>query len=94
MGLRNLIVESDAEQVVQLISDQSHVSGTLLLMKIRDLLGKNWQVNVVCISREHNKIVDALVKRGISTSSILDICPFYLRSWINQEDMGLNSLSI
>ena len=63
-------------------------------MKIRDLLGKNWQVNVVCTSREHNKIADALVKKGISASSILDVYPFYLRSWVNQEGMGLNSPSM
>ena len=41
MGLRKLIIESDAEEILKLIIDHNHCSGSLQLLKIRDLLHRS-----------------------------------------------------
>ena len=90
MGFKNIIIETDAEEVVQFILEGTD-SESLQLLKIRELLRKDWNVIVQFISRDCNRVADTLAKLGIAKSSILEVCPSYVGSWIYQECLGLIS---
>ncbi|KAK4252647.1 hypothetical protein QN277_014392 [Acacia crassicarpa] len=91
LGFKKIILESDASSVVNVLLDISCATCNSLLLTARDLMTLNWQVDVRVIPREFNRIADALAKRGISNSILLDECPTSLRAWLDQECLGLNS---
>ncbi|KAK4273392.1 hypothetical protein QN277_021805 [Acacia crassicarpa] len=89
LGFRKIILESDADYTVNLLLDNDCVSCSNLILRARELLSLNWQVDVRSISRDANRIADALAKKGISDSVILNECPSSLRNWCIQESLGL-----
>ena len=91
MGIKNIIVESDAQEVVRLMLEGSDEADSLLMLEIKQLLRRDWRVIVQFIPRDFNKVVDALAKLGIANSSLLEVCPPCLGAWVNQECLGLNS---
>ncbi|KAK4260174.1 hypothetical protein QN277_003324 [Acacia crassicarpa] len=88
LGVNKLVVESDAAEVLGIITDPSFTGGSLLLLEIRNFLLRDWQVKLVVIDHAVNRVADALAKLGISCSSFLDVCPAHLRFWVNQDSLG------
>ncbi|KAL4271599.1 hypothetical protein GQ457_13G012510 [Hibiscus cannabinus] len=65
MGYRRVELESDCLEAVRVINTKSvMIGGSVLAESIKRLLSKNWRVEVRYISREKNRIVDLLAKRG------------------------------
>ncbi|KAK4259011.1 hypothetical protein QN277_005390 [Acacia crassicarpa] len=93
MGFRleKVYLESDSLELVNRILDEdSHFEG-LLLDLIKDMKSRDWQVIICRSSRELNRIADALVKMSISRTAILEECPGHLRTWVDQECLGIVS---
>ena len=86
---RNVILESDARDIVQqiLVNSDSH-RGSLLIWRIKELMRMNWNVQINWIPRSSNQVVDSLAKKGILSSNFLDVCPMYLRTLVTNELLG------
>ena len=59
-----------------------YISSSLLFVRIRELLSRDWLVTIRHIPRDFNKIADALAKVGLSKFDILSVCPLFLRTWL------------
>ena len=94
LGFRKLIMKSDASEVINMILDISCISCSNLVLKARELLSFNWQVDIRVISREFNRVADALAKKGIACSTIFVECPSFLRNWVDSECLGFVSPSM
>ena len=68
-----MILESDSRVVVGIINgDSVRVDRNYnLIMKIRDLLGRDWEVKTLHVYREANCVADWLANFGL-TRSLLD----------------------
>ncbi|KAK4252970.1 hypothetical protein QN277_010814 [Acacia crassicarpa] len=91
LDLKKIVLESNSEEVINMSLYDFCSIGSNLLMKAKDLLSRDWQVDVRVISRGCNRVVDTLAKMSISNFAILDACPPYLRNWLDQDCLGLNS---
>ncbi|KAK4274538.1 hypothetical protein QN277_017742 [Acacia crassicarpa] len=94
LGIKKIIVESDAQEVIKLILDDSCNSGSNIVFQIRLLLAMDWEVDLRVVPRDVNRVADALAKMGISSSAFYSVCPMYLKLWIAQECLGFNSLYV
>ncbi|KAK4284609.1 hypothetical protein QN277_001415 [Acacia crassicarpa] len=91
LGIRKLILESDALDLVQLLAEEASTSVNLLLLRIKELLQREWQVQVRYIPRQANGVADVLAKDGINHSAFLNDCPGSLCSAVAQESWGVCS---
>ena len=91
LGFRKIILEFDADETINLILDHACISCSNLVLKARDLLSFDWQVDVRVIPRDFNCIADELAKRGLSSSDVYSVCPSFLRNWVDRECLGINS---
>ncbi|KAK4262419.1 hypothetical protein QN277_027981 [Acacia crassicarpa] len=91
LGLRKVVVESDAGDLVTNLLNLDSSTGSLLAIRIKELLAREWTVVLCHVNRECNRIADALAKIGLSKSVILGECPMFLREWVDCECLGLIS---
>ncbi|KAK4257307.1 hypothetical protein QN277_006910 [Acacia crassicarpa] len=91
LGFKKIILESDADCVINMLLDSLYTSCSSLVLKAREMLNLMWEVDVRVIPSKSNRIADALTKRGISNSVLFYECPVSLKSWVDQECLGLNS---
>ena len=91
LGITKLILESDSEMIVNLIMDDFCNTGSNLIVKIKEMICWDWQVDIHVIPQEVNCVANALTKSGISKSSMYDKCPINLKNWVVHESLGLNS---
>lgn len=52
----------------------------LLFLKIKDLLAREWSVNICHISRSVNRVADAMAKLDLSRNAIFGDCSMYLKA--------------
>ncbi|KAK4262866.1 hypothetical protein QN277_028366 [Acacia crassicarpa] len=90
-GVKNVILESDAQELIRRITAPSSHPGSLLFEQIRKMLRREWQVNLRYIPREINRLADALAKLGISRTAVLGNCPARLATWLEQDALGFIS---
>ncbi|KAK4278488.1 hypothetical protein QN277_016327 [Acacia crassicarpa] len=90
LGLRRIILESDAKEVLDMLDDDRMGSrGDLLYWSIKDLMSRGWELKFQFAPRDRNVVADTLAKQGLSSSAFLDTCPDYLRTLVSNEMMGL-----
>ncbi|XP_028782034.1 TMV resistance protein N-like [Neltuma alba] len=70
-GHRQVILESDSSSVLELISTHpdEHHDDFRLLKEIREMLDRDWEVQLQHVSRMHNRAADFLAKEGLKAIS-------------------------
>ncbi|KAL4321538.1 hypothetical protein AHAS_Ahas14G0120500 [Arachis hypogaea] len=69
LGIRKIIVETDALEVCQQITKgESHNQYNSLLRKVQDQLAKPWEVRVLHIHRKGNTCADWMAKHSLNKS--------------------------
>lgn len=80
-GFKRVIVESDSRCLVEaLLSDEAANTCSLVSWQIRQLLLRNWVVQLEYIPREKNELADGMAKEGLSRSAVVRSPPMHLRS--------------
>jgi ribonuclease HI len=92
-GFRNVELEVDSETVVCVIKTGCLKSngGYSLLKRIKQLMAKDWRVEVSHIYREANKYADAMANIGCLQDfnfEFYDCCPVSIRDVYNLDMMG------
>lgn len=90
-GVKHLILESDARDLILRLEGGGFQTGSLLFEQIKALLCREWQVKLCYIPRDLNRLADALAKLGVSRTDIMEYCPARLQRWLDHEALGLNS---
>jgi ribonuclease HI len=93
LGFRNVELEVDSETVVCVIKTGCLKSngGYSLLKRIKQLMAKDWRVEVSHIYREANKCADAMANIGCLQDfhfEFYDCCPVPVRDVYNLDMMG------
>ncbi|KAI9193852.1 hypothetical protein LWI28_000667 [Acer negundo] len=80
VGFRKVIIESDSQTTVLLVSSKSPLNHPLfiLIQECRYLMNHDWSCNIHHVYRESNRVVDCLAKLGHSLdlgTTVFDIPP-------------------
>ncbi|KAK4258521.1 hypothetical protein QN277_004963 [Acacia crassicarpa] len=94
LGFRQVVVESDALELVNCLNDPHFVSGSLVVQRTKVMVSKDWVVSICYIPREFNQVADALAKWGLSRSCMFSECPSSLRALADKDDLGFLPLSM
>ncbi|KAI4313581.1 hypothetical protein L6164_026546 [Bauhinia variegata] len=63
LGYKRVIIESDSTSAAELVNQGSSTSDSglgLLVNQAREYVNKDWEVEILCISRDYNKVADKL----------------------------------
>ncbi|KAK4286480.1 hypothetical protein QN277_003031 [Acacia crassicarpa] len=94
LGLKRVIVESDAAELVNSLSGDYLGSDSLLVVRIREMLARNWSSSICLIPREFNSLADTLAKWGLSKSAIFSDCPLSLKVLAERDLLGVIPFSL
>lgn len=94
-GLRKVWLESDSLTAINLIKHgctSSHMYYDLVL-SIRELCNRSWQVHLSHIHREGNRVADSLANEGAASDHFTNILispPFYCLNLLRDDTMGVS----
>ncbi|KAK4270879.1 hypothetical protein QN277_019646 [Acacia crassicarpa] len=94
-GFRRIMVESDSKMVIdKLLSGSTDITSSLVFLQIREMLCRAWEVKLHFAPRSLNALADAMAKRGLTISNVLNVCPDSLRHVLAKDCMRLDPLTI
>ena len=92
LGVRNVVIENDCLEAVDLIEDETvdPQDNEEVVDEIREMLKREWDVQLCWCRREANKVADSLAKRalkiGAGVVQFVDV-PLFIFDLIEQEKL-------